>query len=332
MKERILVCGFGQCGGNFAESFQNLGYNSMAINSSNIDLESNKCRIKYHIPAAFGCHRDMSKALEYAQGYYEHMCDFIDKYFPRQDIVFFVNGLGGGTGAGLVPIMGDIMSKRNSNKTYGAICVMPNINEPIQSIKNALVSYKQITNVQGIRNLYVLDNNLVQNKFEMNDRFVRLFDDVVNISKADNRGVIDESELEVMFKCKGNAVIEEWDELVTGYRFRDSLFTKYKGNAKNIAVSTINGVNLKEFGYKIGYPENRYYGYNDKKNMFLATGMEYPQDKINQFKDIVENYRESNNVNGLDYDCDFNKKKEERVDVKQENKVVFDDSYFKNWM
>jgi cell division GTPase FtsZ len=332
MKERILLVGFGQCGGNIVEQFQDLDYNTMVINTSNADLEANRCKIKYHIPASFGCNRNMAKALDYAKEYYDKMYNFIESYFPRQDIIYFVGGLGGGTGAGLIPIMLDICSSKSiangSNKKYGAIVVLPKKNEPIQSLRNAMISYKQLTNVKNGKAIFVLDNNTVDNKFKLNRMFAEKFDAIVNMTNPNARGVIDESEIEDVLTCKGNAIIQEFDIMANNMvRFKSSIFTDHISNAKKMAITSMSQteLNIKEFRCELGNIEEPYIGYNDKSNILIASGMQYPYERILEYQEIIENSDENDEVVGLDYDINI-KSKRKNIDTNENIKHDTDGS------
>ncbi len=334
MKEDILIIGFGQCGGNFAETFQNIGYTSASINTSNIDLDSNKCRFKYHISGAFGCHRNMNKAVEFAKKDWNNICNFIDRTFPRKKYIFFAYGAGGGTGAGLVPIMMDIMSQKNPDKKYGAFIVMPSYNEPTkQAFENARISYKQLTNVENSKCIFVLDNNKIDNKFELNKLFAHKFDCIINMTNPDMRGVIDESEIEDVFNTKGSAIIEEWDILPNNtFQFVPYLFANYSSGCQKVAIITTKEINIKELAYKIGYPENPYIGYNNHRNLFFATGVKYQEDIIHKYNEIINNWDYKNEVEGLKYEVDCKKDINNVNDEITSTKLTFDDDFFNKYM
>lgn len=333
MKEEIVIIGFGQCGGNFAETFQNIGYTSAAINTSNIDLDANKCRLKYHISGAFGCHRNMNQAVEFAKKDWNNICNFIDRNFPRKKYVFFAYGAGGGTGAGLVPIMLDIMSQKNTNKKYGAFIVMPSYNEPTkQAFENAKITYKQLTNVKNGKCIFVLDNNKVDNKFELNNLFAHKFDKVMNMTNPDSRGVIDESEIADVFDTKGSAIIEEWDILPNNtFKFVSHLFADYISGCQKVAINTIKEINIKELAYKIGYPENPYIGYNNQTNLFFATGVKYQEDIIHKYDEIIKNWNYKNEVEGLNYEINSKQNNNDDIQI-NDIKLNFDDEFFNKYM
>lgn len=303
MKERILIVGFGACGSNIAYEFDKIGYNTACINTSNADLESVGCKVKYHIPASFGCNQDIDKAVNYAEEYWDHMVNFINRNYPRTDLIFFASSTSGGTGAGIMPIMLDIMSDRDNKKTYGAITVLPSVNEIPIALENSKRSYRQLTNVINAKNLYVLDNNNTDDKFSLNSQIARKFDYVINMTNPDARGVVDEAEIDSIFKTKGSAIIEEWIYTQSGYKtFKNCIFTPYSANASKIAFTTQKPVNFNEFQYKVGNPIHQYYGYNAETNLFIAAGIPYSDIRIKEYQDKLDSVKINNTVKGLDYD------------------------------
>lgn len=183
MKERILWIGVGQCGGNFTKIFEDNGYFTFNINASYDDLRTLDSKHYFHIVGATGCNKDQQKALEYAQDYYNTIITMINNKFPQQDIIFFVYSSDGGTGGGISPVILDLISQENPNKFYGATIILPKISIPsIVSQHNALLSYKHTTEVEGLKTLFVLDNNKRDDIFSINKEFFDLFDSFINIT------------------------------------------------------------------------------------------------------------------------------------------------------
>lgn len=317
MREKILFVGIGQCGNNIAYEMEQLGYNAMCINTSNVDLESVKCKAKYHIPTGFGCNRDRDKALDFAMNYWQTMSNVIDRYFPRQDLIYFCYSLGGGTGSGISPVLADVVAQNNPNKTYGAVVVMPRLDDDRIILENAEICYRETTNVEGIKPLFILDNNTRDNKLEINKEFAYLYDSVVNMSNPDVNGVIDESEIEAVLRTKGNVIIEEWNELYMGNKvFNKSIFTPHYSTSQKVAVVSQKEINLRDLNFKIGNPYRSYKGHNTDKNLIIASGMTYPDMRIRDYQEAIRMGkvdRLDNEVKGLSYDIRNQKLKKDNV-------------------
>lgn len=301
MKEKFLFTGVGQCGNNFAYGFEKRNYLAHCINSSNKDLQSVNCRSMYHIPGAFGCNKNQTVALNYAKTYWESMAEVIDQRFPRQTIIYFIFSLGGGTGSGVAPALLKLMIRRNPHKNYGAIIVLPDLNESHQSIENALNTYQKITAIEGLKNVFVLDNSN-EDKFKINEIFIDRFDAIVNMANPSMKGVVDESEIEAVLACRGNSVIEEWtDEPIRS--FSTNIFTSYKSGCEYAAFTTQKEINPRDFHYKTGKPTTEtYIGYNNKRNLFIASGMPFPEDRI---RDLLVKHKvgaSSSSISPVRYD------------------------------
>ncbi|MBO8161354.1 MAG: hypothetical protein H0Z24_06920 [Thermosipho sp. (in: Bacteria)] len=356
MKERILFVCVGQAGGNIGQLLAKKGYITYYINTSYDDLSTIKAdsTFKYHVPGASGCNHDRQKAISYTKQFYQNIIDSIETKFPVQDIIFFVFSLGGGTGSGISPVLLDLLSQKNPHKTYGAIVVMPSSDESLKIQVNALECYKQLMSVEGLKNLYVLDNHKSTNIFEINQRFVELFDDFMNITNPDKRGIIDNAEINTILNTRGNVFIGKIKELsslqldfhkeneetpivsfswILDNYIDNSIFTQFQPGCRYLAISTANDIDIKIIEKRFGKPLDIFRGYNDTHNLIIAAGMPFPKFALKKLADTVKKeqkniYVEEDNFN-IDIPklkFDFNKPK------KEENKNVDFDSIFKKYM
>lgn len=332
MKERILFECVGQCGGNIGQLLMNKGFICHFINTSNDDLNSIKVRddFKYHIPNAMGCNKDRKKALYFAKDYYEHITSVIDNGFPRQDIVFFVFSLGGGTGSGISPAMIDYLAKRNPHKHYGAVVILPSTNEPIKAHVNAIECYNQLKNIELLKNVFVLDNGYAD-RFDVNIEFVEAFDRLMNITTPDNRGVIDGAELETLLTCKGRTVMGTV-ELNNVISFNSSVFAPFVKGCQYIAVSAYDEFNYPVTERLFGTPMDMFIGYNSNDNFVVCSGLSLYTKRIEELADKAKE-RQSLRETAFDdytFDIPIIEKKRQRIDEKQiPQKVSFDDVFNK---
>lgn len=299
MKERILFVGCGACGSNIANLFEKKGYLALYVNTSNADLNAIEGDQKYHLPATFGCNKDRQKAVTYGAQYCDTIYRVIEERFPQQNLVFFIFGSGGGTGSGLSPAMIEYMINENPDKHYGAIVVLPNENECLQSIRNGLEAYREIVSIEGLKNLYVIDNNKNPNHDSINKRFVHLFDTIVKIGVPNQNSIFDESEIEDILKTPGNTVIEEFNDVGFGYQFRNSIFATHEKGCEIAGYVTTGKLNDSIVHDRFGEPVKTNVGYNAKYNLAIASGLPYPQKTINHLINTLQ------------------RRKEERIIVKQ---------------
>lgn len=320
MKERMLFVCIGQGGGNIGQLFENKGYNCLFINTAYDDLKTLDGKHKLHITGTFGCNRDRKKALKYLKEGYNAIVNAIESRFPQQDLIYLVFTAGGGTGSGLSPALLQLLARENSDKTYGAITVLPGMSESIKAQMNAIETFKDLSRVDNLRNLIVLDNNNLNDKMvsklDLNERFVSIFNLLMNISIPDERGVIDFSELETLITCKGSMYLSVTPRghcigSQNGHQNIDSekitslsediinisdtnVFTPFEtGTCEYLAISQGGQVDeskmkveIDELKKLVGTPIDTFIGYNDSVNFTIMAGMPHPTQRIRQ---IVEN-------------------------------------------
>jgi cell division GTPase FtsZ len=305
LKDRILFVGIGQGGGNITKEFEDLGYKCFYVNTSYEDLKTlnvDENRI-YHIANAKGCAKNREKAQEYAVGHYDDICNVIDSKFPTYDIIFIVNGAGGGT-SGMSYILMDIMANaKNTNKKYNVITALPNKQESILVHNNAAESLKQLRQVfddnkyDNIRSLFLLDNNKRADFLEINSEFAMLFDRFFSYTGMTIKGNLDGEELETLMLDRGISVITEFenDDFNKGVKnavsrtiFADwNLDCKYAGAILNKDFSNINvPESMKDI---FGIPITDFKTYDDQNgNIIVATGMSFNKGLINKLANVTK--------------------------------------------
>lgn len=293
MKERILFECVGQAGGNVGQLLMDKGYICHFINSSLDDLNAIdvKDSYKFHIPNAMGCSKDRRKAMRFAREYYKLMTETIDRRFAMQDIVYFVFSLGGGTGSGIAPMLLDYLSSNNPSKHYGAIVILPSTSEPIKSQVNAIEAYNQLKKIGNLKNIFVLDNNCGMNKLSINQEFVELFDELIDITRPDLRGVIDQDELSTVLTTKGMIAMGYFDneeDSVKNALINDSIFAPFKRNCERVAISICDDIDVEVIERATNYPNDIYVGYNDEKNFIALCGMPLSTTRIENLASRVK--------------------------------------------
>lgn len=326
MKERILFECVGQAGGNIGQLLAGKGFICHFTNASNEDLNTLIVNegYKYHIPNAKGCNKDRQKAMHLAKEHYQHIINAIDLGFPRQDIVFFIFSLGGGTGSGMSPLLIDYLSKKNPNKKYGAIVILPRDNESIKVKINAIEAYQQLSKIDRLKSVFVLDNNKQEDKFLINCEFAEMFDDLVNITKEDHRGIIDNAELELLLTQKGNTVMGDFDEVKD---MKEShIFAHYKRGCQYIGMSICEDIALEGFDNLFGIPIDKFIGYNDEKNFMIASGMPFTNKRIEELYRSVKDKQNLRSIvnDEVEIDTPILEVKKEKNDL---TKLNFDDVF-----
>ena len=305
IKERILFVGIGQAGGNIANEMEKRGYFATYINTSSEDLSTLETESQniFHIPTTTGCSKNKAKARQYVKKHYKPMISHIKTKYPNQDIIYFVFSASGGTGAGIGPMLLDVLSDTDSEiKSYNSIMVLPSTEESNKCLVNGLNTYQEITEIANLKSLIILDNSK-GDKLELNASFARIFDKFISSSVPDVRGNIDSDEMKTLLTGKGVTTILPVVENNKGeMSFSDKVFVDYTEGCGNVGILCTNEdmeAEIKDLVQtEIGYPEDIFIGYTDKTNMVIVTEMNYPDSMINGYQDTVKTRRSNNNREG----------------------------------
>lgn len=288
----LLMIGIGQCGNNIVCDFESHGYNTLAINTSELDLSSLPVEHKFVVPGAMGCAKDRKRAISYLGRCYNKIFGMINNQFEKQRIVFTVISLGGGTGSGMGPILLDAMSRKFYDKKFCAIVVAPSNDDSIQCKINAVEAYNELIKIPNLRSIFTIDNNAMKSKLEINKKFVSLFDSVMNMNKPNINGVVDNYELEVLLTTKGSSLIMDFNSNSKNeVGSWQSIFLEHEKGCKFVGASTIGDIDLSTLENEFGKPEDIYRGYNDNKNTVIVTGMPYPMKYFKAFDTEIQEYK-----------------------------------------
>lgn len=296
MKNLVGFIGIGQCGGNITSLFQKDNFNTYYINTSLEDLATLKTYDYYHISKAMGSNHDRQKALEYIKDHYQKIIDIIIDHFKDQEIVYLVFSTGGGTGSGISPLLLDMLTAHCSDKVFGAVCVLPDLNESVNIQVNSYNCMTQLSHIKKLGSVFVLDN-MKNNKESVNREFYNAFRSVINLYKhVSTRGNIDISEIKEVLSVRGVAVIAQTKS--NGYTgliktLEDSCFA-YQKDKKIVyaAISIKDDINIDGIFDYIGRPYDVFTNYNDNQSVACFSGMSFPRDRIQTIKTIVDNQRE----------------------------------------
>lgn len=300
MKNKIVFAPIGQGGGNIVDTLLGIcgDYNALFINTSKKDLDSLKhAKHTYHIPYAEGCGKERKKAVGYAQTYYKQIIAQIMEKFSSCDIVIFVATMAGGTGSGITPPILGLAKQMYPNKHFGFVGVLPKATEDIDEHMNAIACWNDImrsTNEGKDISIYLLDNNKREKESDINKEFAILFNDFMNMSESHAEGVVDEDEISKLLTMKKSNVILEFDDkediqVALAKSLKESIFAEYTTNTcEFMGISTTRVVDVEAIKSIVGYPRRTFKGYNSKKNIVVATGIEPQKTTVQMMNEIIE--------------------------------------------
>lgn len=298
LKDKIVMIGTGQCGNQITYQFDLLNYNTFYVNSSVTDfpkgIEDDR---KFLINGAKGCAKNRQKAIDYGVSSFDEILERINTRFPLANIYFFMASLGGGTGAGLTPLLLDVASTQNPDKKYCVVLVLPHDDESLLSQDNAKETLKQIIDIQDkLYSIHLLSNNKRKDFLDINKEFSMLLDGIIDHKSHSEKGNIDDEEIEQLITDPGFSVILEFEDdnfnigLVKS--IENSIYADWNGDSHYLGMilNDFNDKNevLKEVENEFGVPLTDFTTFTDESNKIVATGMNFNKTIFKNINNIIK--------------------------------------------
>jgi len=163
---KLGIVGSGQAGSRLAETFYELGYEAVALNTAKQDLEQiklpevNKLFLDYSIG---GASKDRGIGASAAELHKDSIYDLIKDKLGDSQVFVFCTSLGGGSGSGSIETVLSVLSIME--KPIVVITVLPMMNEDAQTKSNALEALSDLSKMvqnKTIHNLIVADNTKIE--------------------------------------------------------------------------------------------------------------------------------------------------------------------------
>jgi len=293
MKEQISVLGLGAAGSNIAHGFEELGYNVAYVNSSIEDLNSIKnAKHRIHIRNGEGASKDRQAILRLAAQSIDEIIENITSIL-KEKYILICSSLGGGTGSGLSTFIASYLAQ-NGRNVIMALVMPDDTKESIRSCENAYNAFAELNNIQGLGATFLLDNSKYEDKFSINNKFVRDMDAFININNCSQMGNLDKSEIKTLLSTPGVAVLSKQSknkstvtDVISG--LRNGIYADIESKTlMYLGISTSNKSFLttsleKEFGV----PYDTFIGYSEATTVAILTGLQLPAQRIKRFEDKV---------------------------------------------
>lgn len=163
---RFGIVGSGQAGSRLAEQFFALGYPAVAMNTAPQDLENIKIPDQQKLLLDFGLGgsaKDLSIGHDAADAYRAAINQLVQRSLSDVEVFIFCTSLGGGSGAGSVEVVIDILSQ--IGKPIVVLTVLPKASEDVQLKHNAWQTLSKLTklfNDGKIANIITADNAKIE--------------------------------------------------------------------------------------------------------------------------------------------------------------------------
>src|SRR5690606_15955967 len=183
---RFGVIGSGQAGSRLAEQFAEIGYPAIVLNTAPQDLEDIKVPEQNKLLLDFGlggAGKDLSIGYDAADAYRAAINQLVQTKLGDAQVFIFCTSLGGGSGAGSVEVVVDILAQ--IGKPVVVLTVLPKASEDAQLKHNAwqtLSKFTKMFNEGKIDNIITVDNAKIES----------LYSDVgpFNFFKVSNKAIV----------------------------------------------------------------------------------------------------------------------------------------------
>lgn len=307
MREQFGVIGLGQAGGNIANLFENKGYDTVYVNTSQEDLNTIKGVHKLHITGADGAAKDRKKVLQLAMESFGDIVQKIESIIAQKYIVVIYSS-SGGTGSGLSTPMLKYLTQ--IGKTCIPVVILPNdVVESAKACENAYNACVELMSIQGLGATFLLDNSKGE-KFAINSKFVCELDSFINLKNSSTYGNIDKAERKQMLSCPGVAVIGKLSKSrSTAPEIIESLHNGIYAEIESktayyLGISTSNkSIDTNNIASSLGGVYDTFLGFSEATTITIVTGLKFPQKRIlqfkNKFEETVKNINSSNFIQDM---------------------------------
>ena len=306
MREQFGIIGIGACGSNIANLFENKNYPTVYVNSSMEDLNSIKGIHKLHISGAEGAAKDRKRVLQLAMESFGDIMQKVENIITQKYVVVIFSA-GGGTGSGLsIPILKYLTQ-------IGKICipvmVLPDGRSSAKMNENAYNACIELISIQGLGATFLLDN-AKDDKFSINNKFVCEFDTFITIKNSSVHGNFDISERKQILSCPGVAVLGKLSksrsaapEIIEA--LRNGIYAEIEAKScYYLGVITSNkSLDINSISSELGGCYDTFLGISEATTVAMASGLQFPKNKIlefkNKFEEAVKNINSSNFIQDL---------------------------------
>lgn len=295
MREQISVLGLGAAGSNVAQLFSELEYSTAVLNSSQEDLNVIKnVAHKIKIRNGEGASKNRQAILKLAAESIDEIIENITTVLKNKYIIVIFSA-GGGTGSGLSTFICSYLTQ--VGKVVIPVVIFPDdAKESIRACENTYNLIAELNGVQGLGATFLLDNAKHEDKFAINNKFVRDMDAFLSINNCSQMGNLDKSEIKTLLSTPGVAVLSKQSkskstvaDVIGG--IRNGIYADIESKTlMYLGISTSNkSFLITSLEQEFGVPYDTFIGYSEATTVTILTGLQLPIKRIKRFEDKVNN-------------------------------------------
>lgn len=282
MKEKFLILGLGQCGGNIAEEYYKNGYDTAAINTADSDLDQLSMSEKLIVGKTEGSGQNHKLATQTFEENKEKVKEFVVKLAKYKETVLVFFATSGGTGRGFFEPAAKML--RALNKKVLLLPVSPFDFENGIALINDYTAYILLEEMKNDFPILPIKNT--QSKVSMNKTAFMLFDNLVNGEYQD--AVLDYRDLI-------NGIREGYNLIAIGSGKKINLTIDKLDTSNSKTAILINSKNSDDFNYSdlekinLGIFDRKIYKSSKEDNLFtiLLGGLNLHKETIDKLKNVV---------------------------------------------
>ncbi len=302
MRNDINVLALGACGSNIGMRFFEQGFKVAFVNSSIEDLSVIKAPVKIHIKNGEGCAKNRALVKQLVMESIDALIQDITTALTAKYLVIPV-GIGGGTGSGIAPSLISFLA--NMGHICIPVLVLPSVEESAKTCENAWNFITEISHIKNIGSMFLLDNSTDEDKFAINNKFVRDFISFLEINNESTMSNIDTREKKLLLETPGISVIGRCSKTKSSSTdliesIKNGIYAPIENkNPKYIGLSTSNkSMKMSDFYSEYGESYDAFVGYSQSTNILYLAGLQLPEKRTlkfkNKFEKIVQNISTSN--------------------------------------
>lgn len=223
MMLKIGFLGFGQAGSLFADVAKREGFQAIAFNTAQVDLDvldHLDAADRMHLGGFEGAGKNREIGLEAFEEHSDIIKDTISNKFHDYHILMPIFALGGGTGSGMAPAVINLLTSLFDTKVISPVLLLPHDRESLRAKMNTLEAFAAISENEDIGATFIFDNQKINDMYpsytisERYDTFRETFIDLVKqFNEATERhsriSNLDAMDLLTVFSERGCALFSD---------------------------------------------------------------------------------------------------------------------------
>lgn len=207
----VGVIGIGNAGGQVALLSHKKGFDVIALNSSDRDLDIVRDQIPTLVVGnSKGAGKDRAIAKQFIKTAIQEVAiDHLGPFVKGKEHVFIVSSTGGGTGSGMAPLLRDMLSNIYKNITFHLIGIVPRLTESVAAQHNTMAYAQEILRTNPSYLIY--DNG----KYENSAALPKINEEIVDhlcamaghFQSPTALGTIDEQDMSKIISTPGRIVV-----------------------------------------------------------------------------------------------------------------------------